>query len=172
MKYPSYFIVLSQIVLIPLISIGHWIYNYKVTIFEENNLLKGQLLTYPLMGIMLSLLWPQIKEFMEASYAQHKNEVASALYGKYSIKSIIDKLDDDDNVEIADVCTHACIFDLKAGRDIIKSKKPNSKSDGFPFIEDEELEKAMSIANVKYAENLRDKKKLEQAKEKATGHAF
>ena len=41
MKYPSYFIVLSQIVLIPLLSIGHWIYNYEITIFEENNLLKG-----------------------------------------------------------------------------------------------------------------------------------
>ena len=81
MKYPSYFIVLSQVVLIPLISIGHWIYHYEVTIFEENNLLKGQLLTYPLMGIMLSLFWPKFKEFMEASYEQHKAEVAAAKYG-------------------------------------------------------------------------------------------
>ena len=80
------------------------------------------------------------------------------MYGKYSIKSIVDKLDDDDKVKMADVCTHACIFDLKAGRDIVISKKPNSKSDGFPFIEELELEKAMSIAHVKYVENLKDQK--------------
>ena len=124
------------------------------------------------MGIMLSFLWSHMKEFMSGSYETHVCEEKDAFSGKYSIRAIIDKLDKNDKVEKKDVCTHACIFDLKAGRDIIKSKMRNSKSDGFPVIEDEDLEKALGIAHVKYAENSKDEKKLEEAKEKATGHAF
>ena len=58
----------------------------------------------------------------------------------------MDKLDDNDEIEIKGVCTHACIFDLKAGRKVIPSKKRNSKSKGFPAIADEDLENALQIA--------------------------
>ena len=108
------------------------------------------------MGIMLSFNWYLMKDFMSMSYQQHVDEEKTAYSGSYSIRAIVDRLDENDKVEKSSVCTHACIFDLKAGRDIIKSKMKNSKSDGFPFIEDEDLEKALSIAHVKYAKNLKD----------------
>ena len=81
----------------------------------------------------------------------------------------MNKLDDEDEPLIKDVCKHACIYDLKAGRDIIKSKRPNNESDGFPFIEDEELKKALSIACMRFALNSKDKKKIEDAKKEHDG---
>ena len=59
------------------------------------------------------------------------------MFGTYSIKAIVDKLSEDNKTKIIEnVCKSACIFDLKAGRDVIKSKKENSKSEGFPTIEE------------------------------------
>ena len=143
MKYPIYFVNLSWNVLIPLVSIAHWIYNYETMLLEENNLIKAQLLTYPLMGISLICLWPLMTLFMSQSYEQHLVEERTAFSGSYSIRAIVDKLDDDDELVIKGVCKHACIFDLKAGRKVIHSKKRNSKSKGFPVITDEELENAL-----------------------------
>ena len=136
MKYLTFLVNLSWNVLIPLVSIAHWIYNYEITLFEEENLIKGQLLTYPLMGISLICLWPMMKFFMMQSYEQHLVEKKADFSGPYSIKAIIDILNEDDEPIIRGVCKHACIFDLKAGRKVIPSKKKNSKSDGFPEITD------------------------------------
>ena len=57
MRFPIYFFNLSWNVLIPLVSIAHWIYNYEITIYAEDNLIKGMLLSYPLMGIALMCIW-------------------------------------------------------------------------------------------------------------------
>ena len=80
------------------------------------------------------------------SYNQHVGEEEDRDSGKFSIKAIVDKFKDGDKPGIENVCTSACIFDLKAGRDIIKSKSQNSESKGFPTIDRMELRKALEIA--------------------------
>ena len=57
MKYPSAFVFISQMILIPLLSMVHWGYEYQTTWENESNPIRAQLLVFPLMGAMHILIY-------------------------------------------------------------------------------------------------------------------